>query len=127
MSPSVPTVQQPLIIDGVTIRPGGLVCAHEDGAVVVPADRATEIADLAQQIEAVEDAIVTAVRSGMTLTQARAAHGYPKRRYPVGGASTEGPWAASTRGTPAREGRRPTGAPRTRCGQRSTGMPSSSQ
>ena len=72
----VAAVQQPLTIDRVTIRPGDLVCADEDGALVVPADRAEEVAELAQRIEAVENAIVAAVRSGLTLTQARAAHGY---------------------------------------------------
>jgi regulator of RNase E activity RraA len=72
----VAAVQQPLTVDGVTIRPGDLVCGDEDGVVVVPADRAGEVADLAARIDAVEDAIVAAVRSGLTLTEARAAHGY---------------------------------------------------
>jgi len=72
----VAALQQPLTIDGVIIRPGDLVCADEDGALVVPAERAEEVAELATRIEAVEKVIVAAAQSGMTLTDARAAHGY---------------------------------------------------
>src|SRR3954470_18977784 len=56
-------VEQLLLIDGVTIAPGDLVCGDEDGVVVVPADRATEVAQLAADIEAAESQILAAVRS----------------------------------------------------------------
>jgi regulator of RNase E activity RraA len=69
-------VQQPLVIDGVTIAPGDLVCGDEDGVVVVPAVRAAEVAGLAADIEAAEDRILTAVRAGARLADARKAHGY---------------------------------------------------
>lgn len=72
----VRAVQEPLLVDGVTIRPGDVVCADEDGIVVVPAGRAAEVADVAARIEAVEDAIVTAVRDGSTLAEARGELGY---------------------------------------------------
>lgn len=65
-----------LRIDNVTIRPGDLVCGDADGVVVVPADRAAEVAARAAQIELVEVDIVAAVRAGRTLRQARAQHGY---------------------------------------------------
>jgi regulator of RNase E activity RraA len=70
------SVQQPLVIDGVTITPGDLVCGDDDGVVVVPADRAPEVAALAADIEAAEERILTAVRAGARLADAREAHGY---------------------------------------------------
>lgn len=72
----VRAVQESLQVDGVTIRPGDLVCADEDGVVVVPAERADEVARVAAEIELVEDSIVDAVRGGSTLTRARSALGY---------------------------------------------------
>ena len=43
--------QVPVIVDGVTIHPGDLITADSDGVVVVPADRAAEIVNLAQQLD----------------------------------------------------------------------------
>ena len=81
-------VQQPLLIDAVTITPGDLVCGDEDGVVVVPADRASEVAALALEIEAAEDRIVTAVRAGARLADARKAHGYHALQTPTTNSAT---------------------------------------
>jgi regulator of RNase E activity RraA len=72
----VRAVQTSLVVDGVTIRPGDLVCADEDGVVVVPAERADEVALVAAEVERVEAAIVAAVHDGTPLAQARRTHGY---------------------------------------------------
>ena len=69
-------VQRPLTIDTVTIHADDVVCADADGVVVVPADRADEVADTAERIQRTEAAIVCAVQSGSPLRQARAHHGY---------------------------------------------------
>lgn len=69
-------VQAPLHIDGVTIRPGDWACADDDGVVIVPADRAVEVVEVALGIEAAEADIASAVLAGATLTQAREDHGY---------------------------------------------------
>ncbi|MEW9267494.1 hypothetical protein AB1207_22355 [Kineococcus endophyticus] len=69
-------VQEPVSINGVTIRPGDVVVGDDDGVVVVPVERAEEVAELAERIEAVEAAILTAVAAGSSLTQARREHGY---------------------------------------------------
>lgn len=69
-------VQQPVVVDSVTINPGDLVCGDDDGVVVVPADRAPAVAELARDIDAVEARIVEAVRAGSTLVQARKDFGY---------------------------------------------------
>jgi regulator of RNase E activity RraA len=69
-------VQQPVIIDTVTITAGDLVRADDDGVVVVPAARADEVARLARGIEAAEARVLAAVQQGARLADARAAHGY---------------------------------------------------
>lgn len=79
----VRAVQTALVIDGVTIRPGDLVCADDDGVVIVPAHRADEVAALAQQIEHTETAIVQTVQAGATLAQARQTHGYHSLQTPT--------------------------------------------
>ncbi|MBL1119390.1 RraA family protein [Streptomyces sp. 110] len=72
----VAAIQTAVTINGVLIRPGDILVADDDGAVVVPAARWDEVADLARRIDRVEDAIVEAVRGGATLAEARALHGY---------------------------------------------------
>lgn len=69
-------VQQPITIAGVPITPGDIICGDSDGVVVLPAPNASQIADIAEQIERVESDIVTAVRAGNTLRQARADFAY---------------------------------------------------
>ncbi|RKQ58036.1 regulator of RNase E activity RraA [Vogesella indigofera] len=53
-----------------------IVVADANGVVVVPRERAAEVAALAQQIETVEAAIRQQLAQGSTLTAARAALGY---------------------------------------------------
>ena len=69
-------VQRPVTIDGIPVRPDDLVCCDADGVVVVPADRAAEVAEMAERIQETERAIVSAVTSGSSLAQARARFGY---------------------------------------------------
>lgn len=86
----VRAVQEPLLVDGVTIRPGDVVCADEDGVVVVPAERADEVASVATEVERVEAAIVATVRDGATLREARSSHGYHSLQTPDRTASDTG-------------------------------------
>ena len=53
-----------------------IVVADANGVVVVPRDRAGDVADAAQKIEVVEDHIRQELAQGKTLQQARAALGY---------------------------------------------------
>jgi regulator of RNase E activity RraA len=71
-------VQQPVIIDEVTITPGDMVCADDDGVAIVPAAHANVVARLARGIETAEARILTAVQEGARLADARAAHGYQR-------------------------------------------------
>jgi regulator of RNase E activity RraA len=67
---------RPVVIEGVTVGAGDVVCGDADGVVVVPAARAPEVAELAERIERVEGEIVDAVRGGSGLRQARSEFGY---------------------------------------------------
>jgi 4-hydroxy-4-methyl-2-oxoglutarate aldolase len=70
------SVGAPLVVSGVEIRPGTLVCGDADGVVAVPAVEAARVAETAAQIEQVEADIVAAVRAGSTLQAARQRFGY---------------------------------------------------
>lgn len=72
----VAAVQQPVVVDGVTVHPDDVLVADDDGAVVVPAARWDEVLEIASRIDRVEQAIVGTVRDGATLAEARARHGY---------------------------------------------------
>lgn len=72
----VTSVGEPVVIDGVTVAPGDILVADDDGAVAVPASRWDQVLRIAERIEAVEDEIVASVQAGATLREARAQHGY---------------------------------------------------
>ncbi|GAQ64218.1 MULTISPECIES: RraA family protein [Streptomyces] len=78
----VAAVQTAVTIDGVLVHPGDILVADDDGAVAVPAARWDEVAGLARRIDRVEDAIVDSVRTGATLAEARARHGYHSLQTP---------------------------------------------
>ncbi|MFF4352943.1 RraA family protein [Streptomyces sp. NPDC001530] len=69
-------IGEPVIVSGIEIHPGTLVCADADGVVAVPAAEAERIADVAEHIERVEADIVAAARTGGTLRAARETFGY---------------------------------------------------
>ena len=64
-------VGEPVVIAGIEIRPGTLICADADGVVAVPAAEAARITETAERIERIEAGIVAAVRAGSTLRAAR--------------------------------------------------------
>jgi 4-hydroxy-4-methyl-2-oxoglutarate aldolase len=76
----VDAVQQPVRLRGaltalVTVAPGDVVVADDDGAIVVPAARAVEIAGLAAAWESKDQAARTDITAGMKLLDALAKHG----------------------------------------------------
>jgi isocitrate/isopropylmalate dehydrogenase/regulator of RNase E activity RraA len=63
--------QCPLIINNVTINPGDILCADDNGVLVIPRDLITDILAKIHNIRATEDEIKAAIKSGKTLEQAR--------------------------------------------------------
>jgi len=53
------------------VKPGDILVGDDSGVVVVPRERSDEVLKLTVEIEEAENQIEAAVRSGMTLTQAR--------------------------------------------------------
>ncbi|MER6281359.1 isocitrate/isopropylmalate family dehydrogenase [Streptomyces sp900105245] len=67
-----------VVIGDVTVRPGDILVADDNGALIVPADHAVEVADRAERVEHTEEAIAGAVGAGLRLDEARRRFGYAK-------------------------------------------------
>lgn len=78
----------PVDIGGVRVRPGDVVVGDGDGIVVVPAERATEVLAVAEEVERVESEILAAVHGGARLDDARARLGYHRLQTRADGAGT---------------------------------------
>ncbi len=65
-------------IGGINVRQDDIIVADGNGVVVVPKERAAEVAEIAQEIDAIEAEIIRDIQSGSTLREARARHGYHK-------------------------------------------------
>ena len=63
-------------IGGARVAPGDIVRGDADGAVVIPAAHEAAVLDAAEEIQAAEDRIREACRSGMRLDDARAKFKY---------------------------------------------------
>jgi len=72
----VEATEVPVSIGGVRVAPGDLVRGDADGVVVVARAHEERVLAAAEKIQAAEDAIRAAVRGGMSLREARVAHGY---------------------------------------------------
>jgi len=60
------------------VHPGDLVRGDSDGVVVIPRGLEDQVLSIAEEIDAVEDQIRSAVKAGMSLREARQKHGYHK-------------------------------------------------
>jgi 4-hydroxy-4-methyl-2-oxoglutarate aldolase len=65
---------EPIVISGVTVRPGDVIVADENSVICIAADRAAEVIEKAQSIVAREAAISAAVRSGVAVSEAMGAN-----------------------------------------------------
>ncbi|MBP2705467.1 RraA family protein [Microbispora sp. RL4-1S] len=71
-------VQVPVVIgdEGVEVRPGDIVCADGNGVLRVPSAAADDIAAEVVRIGEMEERVLRDVRAGLSLRDARLAHGY---------------------------------------------------
>ena len=60
----------PVECAGVTVRPGDIIVADEDGVVVVPQDRAAEVLKRAQAIDQAESGVFPFIREFKSLSKA---------------------------------------------------------
>ncbi|WP_033310048.1 isocitrate/isopropylmalate family dehydrogenase [Streptomyces iakyrus] len=67
-----------ITVGGVTVRPGDVVVADDNGVLVVPAAHAAEVAGRAERVERTETAIAEAVGTGLRLDEARKRFGYAR-------------------------------------------------
>ena len=69
-------------IAGIQVNPGDLVCGDNTGVVIVPFERAEEVLAVAKSIEKTEQQILSRVRAGMKLKDARKETGYHTLQTP---------------------------------------------
>lgn len=69
----------PIQFCGVTVNPGDLVVADEDGVVFVPRDRLEEVLPFANRAVAMEQAIKAAIDQGVGFVEAHRLHRYEER------------------------------------------------
>jgi len=74
----VESVGGPVNIGDARVHPGDILRGDSDGVVVIPQAHENAVLDAAEEIDAIEDEIRRAVRSGMSLREARRQHGYHK-------------------------------------------------
>ncbi|HLK50601.1 MAG TPA: RraA family protein [Bryobacteraceae bacterium] len=66
----------PVNIGDARVHPGDLLRGDADGAIVIPRAHETEVLQIAEEIDAIEDQIRRAVKEGKSLAEARRAFGY---------------------------------------------------
>ncbi len=66
----------PVSLGDAQVRPGDLIVGDDDGVVVVPAGHEERVLELARQIVALEDAILSEALAGTPLAEVRKRHGY---------------------------------------------------
>jgi 4-hydroxy-4-methyl-2-oxoglutarate aldolase len=67
--------QQPVTIGGVTISPGDIICADDDGVAVVPQARETDVLTAARARAAAESTVLAELLAGATLREVWTRHG----------------------------------------------------
>jgi regulator of RNase E activity RraA len=85
----VEATQISVSIGGIRVEPGDLLLGDGDGLVVVPASRAEEVLDAAEEIEQAEDAIRAAVEAGASLRDARQRAGYHDLQHRLSSANAD--------------------------------------
>ena len=78
----VDRINETVSISGVQINPGDLIVGDNTGVVVIPFQRAEDVLKTAQEIEQVEQVIVSKIQGGMRLKDARKATGYHSLQTP---------------------------------------------
>ncbi|WP_214103829.1 RraA family protein [Acrocarpospora catenulata] len=76
-------VQVPVVVGGVLIRPGDVVCGDGSGVVVVPAELAADVADRVERIAAMEALVRADLDEGVPLAEARRRRGYNAAALPT--------------------------------------------
>ena len=69
------SINQPVHVDGILVRPGDIVVGDGSGMVCVPAERAAEVAELAAKQDAADEKIMLGIRRGLSFAAASRAAG----------------------------------------------------
>ena len=75
---TVDYVEKPVSISGVQVCPKDIILGDDTGVICIPDALAEKVCEIAENIEATEQAIIQKVKNGSTLKEARAELGYHK-------------------------------------------------
>ena len=74
----VEATQAMVSVATVQVKPGDILVGDDSGVVVVPQELAPKVLEAALEIEEAESSIVEAIRSGLSIGEARKKFGYHK-------------------------------------------------
>ncbi|WP_125588169.1 RraA family protein [Companilactobacillus jidongensis] len=72
----VDTINKPVSVGSVQVRPNDIIIGDDTGVVVIPSEEAEKILEIAKGIQRKEQEIIQLVKNGSTLKEARAKMGY---------------------------------------------------
>jgi len=72
----VDAVNIPVTLSDIQVFPGDIILGDDSGVVVVPQSMATQVAEIAEEIDRKEQEILALVAQGLTLKEARSRTGY---------------------------------------------------
>jgi len=64
------SINQPVVVGGVRIRPGDLIVADGDGVIAIPIEHAEALAERAEAVHKIEATMQDYIRAGNTLVSA---------------------------------------------------------
>lgn len=72
----VEKIQAPVVIDGIVVNPGDLICADLHGVVVVPKEYIEKVSNLAIAISENDEKIMKLLKKGVSLAKAKQQYSY---------------------------------------------------
>jgi len=74
----VESVNEPVVLSNVKVKPRDLIFGDDTGVLVIPKERVEEVLELSEQIAFKEEQIIEDVKKGSTIAEAREKSGYHK-------------------------------------------------
>jgi len=74
----VESVNEPVVVSNIKVNPGDIIFGDNSGILVIPSKRAEKVLEIAEKINEKEENIISEIKKGKTISEARKIHGYHK-------------------------------------------------